>query len=282
MRYDFEHIVDLGPDNMQTAMVGHEPDSTLVQYFQRDERIESKSANVYLGQYGTLEEDLEIDDLSRMTNNLARRIGIKTHVGFGAYGFFEDIETEYTHILLPINSQDDVPPVALKSIIPPMSDNREPAPFVAFASNANAGREAWRAFNNVMGPASNPDDSWQSIWNTFPTGTATAKTGSAWLAIDLGTSTKVSRYTVYSRASTMLQGSPTSYTFEGSNNGTSWVVLNTVINRPIGNNGIHISHDLSVAAEYRYYRLNITKITSDASYAMTAAIVGQLQLWSPE
>ena len=119
MRFDFEHEVDLEPDNMRTVMFGHEPDEpggTLVQYFIDGDLAESRSAMIRQGQYGDLADMLE-DDIPprRMTDKQILRIGVKSLVGLGAYGFYvsRDETGVYTRVMIPINWSAGGPPPTL-------------------------------------------------------------------------------------------------------------------------------------------------------------------------
>ena len=89
---------------MNTVMFGNEPRNELIQYFIHEGRAENRSAVIELGDYTNLADELE-DELQRMTSGQVSRIGVKSLVGLGAYGFYvsQNEEGEFTRILLPIN-----------------------------------------------------------------------------------------------------------------------------------------------------------------------------------
>ncbi len=101
----------------------------------------------------------------------------------------------------------------------------------------------------------NSTDYINSVW-------AVAST-TAWLKYDFGVSTPrvVIRYTLRGQA-TLPQRSPKNWTFEGSNDNTNWVVLDTRTNQTswAGQN----IYDISNTTAYRYYRINITANNGEA------------------
>jgi|GEM_PF-6383156 len=107
MRFEFDHIVDLEPSGMRTAMFGNEPDNRLIQYFIGGSQTANRSAEIILGNYANLYDELEDEATARITSSNVSRIGVKTLVGLGAYGFYVDANGEYSYILIPINPKDE-------------------------------------------------------------------------------------------------------------------------------------------------------------------------------
>lgn len=122
--------------------------------------------------------------------------------------------------------------------------------------------------------------------NTTPSGTAAASTiGIAWNAFDRNTGTS---YTTPSNSLGWLSyqfptgkiikrygfltGSgnnrPTNWTFEGSNNGSTWVVLDTKVGFATGASTFH-SFDISAnTTSYTYYRINVTGVVAGTNYVI--------------
>ena len=68
---------------------------------------------------------------------------------------------------------------------------------------------------------------------------------------------------------------PTDYTIEGSNDDTDWTVLKTVVgNTTFGKGSVNGAIELAnVNGNYRYYKINVTKVTaSDSTYVAIANV----------
>ena len=125
---------------------------------------------------------------------------------------------------------------------PAMTANNAPSPYVAAASN-EAGNLAFNAFNRVY---------------TTNTGWF-ANVTSAWLSMDFGSGSSIviDGYTIY--ASNVQSFNPQNWTFEGSNNNSTWTTLHTVtLGAAIGANSSYSSGNIGNTTGYRYYRANIT------------------------
>jgi hypothetical protein len=122
--------------------------------------------------------------------------------------------------------------------IPQMSSNTTPSGTAA-ASGVLGGNAAWQAFDRNTGTA------WQS--NT---------TNSGWLSYQFPTGRIIKRYGFFTGTNNI--GNPRTWTFEGSNNGSTWVVLDTQTNFVTGVSTFH-SFDISAnTTSYTFYRINIT------------------------
>ncbi len=81
----------------------------------------------------------------------------------------------------------------------------------------------------------------------------------AWIVYDLGSGNekRVSRYRVAYNSVATNDNSPNDWTFEGSNDAASWIVLDTRTGQGWTSSGIK-TYSFSNTTHYRYYRLNIT------------------------
>jgi hypothetical protein len=107
---------------------------------------------------------------------------------------------------------------------------------------------AWRAFNRNT--TNNIDQRWASTTNN-----------SGWIGFQFnnGLSAKViNQYLIYGSGAT--GNNPSTWTFEGSNDGSSWTVLHTVTATTIGANSVYSSPTLANTTSYEYYRINVTAV----------------------
>lgn len=126
-----------------------------------------------------------------------------------------------------------------------------PSPYVASASTENSGLEAFHAFDNAA--------SFGQYW------VATTSTG--WLKIDLGLGNayQAGSYRVRVNQVPEPNRAPKDWTFEGSNNNSTWTVVDTVVSQTgwiSGETRVFIC-DVQTTS-YRYFRLNITANNGDA------------------
>jgi hypothetical protein len=131
--------------------------------------------------------------------------------------------------------------MATVSIVPTMTTNTAPSPYVASANSENAGTYlAFKAF----------DANDATYWLT----SHLATTG--WLKIDLGVSHRVIKYRMQ-RIGTIVN--PKNWTFEGSATG-AFAGEETVLDTQTGvtSNGAWVDYSFNNTTAYRYYRLNIT------------------------
>ena len=122
-----------------------------------------------------------------------------------------------------------------------MSANSTPIPYIAAAdSNLGSGFEPWRAFNGNFDGAT---DRW------IKNGTG------GWLSMDFGSGIVINGYRV--TGTTTQTVNPRNWTFEGSNNNSTWTVLHTVTNGA-GISGMYQATNIGNVTSYRYYRINIS------------------------
>jgi hypothetical protein len=125
-----------------------------------------------------------------------------------------------------------------------MTSNTTPSG-IAAASAAQS--PAWQAF----------DKNTATFWQTPSSG----QTG--WLLYQFPTGKIIKKYGFNSVATTTIN--PKTWTFEGSNNGSTWTVLDTQTNFPTQANTFYSFDISSNTTSYTYYRINITATTGGAS-----------------
>lgn len=127
-------------------------------------------------------------------------------------------------------------------ITPKMTSASAPSPFAASAStNWTSDITAWKAFSGLAGSSG---DYWAS----------TAVTG--WLKLDWGSSVTITGYALSSSGSTNM--SPADWTFEGSDDDSSWTTLDTQTGLSSGWASGVLRYFAIASASYRYYRINIS------------------------
>lgn len=128
--------------------------------------------------------------------------------------------------------------IKCKDITPLMTSNTEPSPYVVNASSKN---------NPVYNMFDNNDETYYRSNINFTTG---------WISIDFGKKNVIDCYTL--RNSYNALWSMNSWTFEGSNDNSTWDVLHTVINKQDWNVNETYTFFFNNLNEYRYYRINCT------------------------
>jgi hypothetical protein len=123
-----------------------------------------------------------------------------------------------------------------QTIVPVMTADNAPSPYVASASSTYSGSyPAYAAF----------DGNAATRWAT-PSGTHTG-----WLKIDIGTAKAITGYRILSYSSQ----SPTDWTVQGSNNDSTWTTLDT---RTGQQPTTLTTFSFTNSTAYRYYKLDIT------------------------
>jgi len=134
-------------------------------------------------------------------------------------------------------------------VIPQMSNNTTPAPFVASASSVLATRAAYRAFDYSIGT----DNHWL----------ANATTG--WLKIDLGIAYRVGKYIMTDVGENQTVRDPKNWTIQGSSNGADYITLDTRTGFTWTNTESKTFYILN-PINYRYYKVDVTLNNGDATY----------------
>jgi|GEM_PF-3326237 len=155
--------------------------------------------------------------------------------------------------------------------IPIMTSNTTPSG-VAFASEAFSGNPAYYAFNSGT-------PGWESNGGSAP-----------WVLGYQFTSGKVIlNYSVLAfSAFSFPTRCPASWTFEGSNNGTSYTVLDTVNNFTFSSQSIWYEFPFLNSTSYTYYRMNISANAGDQYCGVgglrmfTASNIIKLHVLSPD
>ena len=129
---------------------------------------------------------------------------------------------------------------------PAMTANNAPSPYVAAASTVQgAGNDAFAAFNRVY----TTNTGWFSAIGST----------TGWLSMDFGSGSSVviDGYTIFGNDTQTLN--PRNWTFEGSNNNSTWTVLHTVaLPSAIAASSSYSSGSIGNITGYRYYRVNIS------------------------
>jgi hypothetical protein len=133
--------------------------------------------------------------------------------------------------------------------IPTMTSANTPSGVVT-ASNENSasGWNAWKAFDHVINVSSG--------WETQNGVTA------AWIAYQFAAAKTIGRYRIFPYSG--ATGDPKDWTFEGSNNGADWDVLDTQANIGSWVAGTAKQFNIANPASYLHYRLNVTAPTGAA------------------
>lgn len=133
------------------------------------------------------------------------------------------------------------------SPIPNMTNNTTPAGVgQAFASSNSV--NAWQAFKKPITNFTNTG--WQ------PSGTVPQQLG-----FQFNNARNIQRYSWYTNSNANQR--PRNWTFEGSNDGVTYVVLHTVT--AYANTGTYFSPVISNPSSYLYYRINVTAVQSGTS-----------------
>jgi hypothetical protein len=148
-----------------------------------------------------------------------------------------------------------------------MTGASTPSPFViANSSNFDANSFASRAFDALISTTN------EAYW--IGTGG-----GVDWVSLDLGSgnSKRLGRYGVWPLEHiTAPARTPKNWTIEGSNNNTTWTVLDTRTNQTSWSSNVPKLFTLAtVGIAYRYFRINITANNGDATYTE----IGQLSFF---
>ena len=127
-----------------------------------------------------------------------------------------------------------------QSVVPAMTANNAPTPFVASASTEFDGSyPAWKAFDGTTA----------GYWST-----TTAGKIPCWLKIDLGNAKVLNGYSIYMDAGTYA---PETWKFQGSNNDSDWTDLDSQASLTFGA-GETKQFNFTNSTAYRYYRIAVT------------------------
>lgn len=133
------------------------------------------------------------------------------------------------------------------NLVPALTSNTSASPIVVSASSIYSSTyDAWKAFNNTLIDAT---DCWATASGTTV----------GWLKVDFGTPKIVNKYIITARNnSTASTESPKAWAFEGSNDNTNWVILDTRTNEINWSQAQQREYTFTNTTAYRYYRIYIT------------------------
>lgn len=137
-------------------------------------------------------------------------------------------------------------PVLVPDIATPVMTSNVTPSGVAFASSSNGGSLPWIAFNQD-GPSTT---FWQS-----------GTTNSGILGYQFPSGKIIKRYSIRMNTSGVATY-PTAWTFQGSNDGTTYTTLETVTGNVISIGSSYVSGILANTTSYIYYRINITAVNT--------------------
>ena len=100
MFFNIVDIIDLLPEKQSIIHIGNEPNNDLVQYFKDGDFLRNRSDRIVRNNYSEL---ILNDEAPRFTRRRISRFGIKSAVGIGAYGFYQDVQDEFGYVKVPIN-----------------------------------------------------------------------------------------------------------------------------------------------------------------------------------
>lgn len=211
----------------------------------------------------TISEELYLnngfDDVTLLNNTYTKSKVYGTKDSDTATGQIFSVEIPSNAINInSINSENNMGKYS-ENLIPVMTSNTTPSG-VASASNVYDGNyEAWRAFDR--------DNSNYFCWYTY-------NISYGWLQYKFTEKKQIQKYTVTSRNNgTLPLGAPKNWTFEGSNDGVNWDVLDTRINEIAWSSNEKREYIFNNNQLYLYYRINIT--SSNTSKALG---IGELEM----
>lgn len=141
------------------------------------------------------------------------------------------------------------------SRVPIMTDATTPAPLVASASTDST--NAFKVFDQA-------DSQWVA---TATTGTHKLDFGSQRWAVD--------QYTIEPQSTTRA---PSEWTFEGSQDDSAWVTLDTRTGQTTWSTGVKVTYHCGNKTKFRYYRLVITANNGDG----TNLEIDEVQYFAPD
>lgn len=146
----------------------------------------------------------------------------------------------------------------LTTLVPNLASNSGISGYVPLASTElDSSHQAWQAFDGVTA----------TLWE------ATGATGT--LQIDLGSGNGQVAYQYGILGSSTANQSPKSWTFNGSNDGSTWTPLDTRTNTTFTASQLQ-NFSISNTASYRYYQLNVSANGGGSNLALS-----QLNILSP-
>lgn len=200
------------------------------------------STNNSVGYQGLFYEQI---NLTKSTHKVVIENLVPLSVRFDAIDIDSDgyMTTGYINKVLISSTSGNVFSILSKNkstvnIIPAMTSNTSPSGVASASSIFGATNDAWKGFDGTA-------SSWRA--NSLTTG---------WLQYEFPTKYKVNKYSVTSSATTTY--TPKSWTFEGSNDGLVYTILDTQNNVTSWFNSEEKVFSFENINPYKYYRINIS------------------------
>ncbi|MGM3175697.1 discoidin domain-containing protein [Dickeya lacustris] len=162
----------------------------------------------------------------------------------GAF-YAKEIKADGKSISIAVNANDKTYPIPL------MTSNNLPSGYLVSSSSIFPGNYAYFAFQQKNGPSTS---SWASAINDLP----------AWLRIDLPSMETVSGYQLAGRTNPVsaYKQQPTAFDVQGSNDGTTWVTVDSQKNLVWASADEIKTFKLSTPVKYSKYRIYISAVNS--------------------
>ncbi len=141
------------------------------------------------------------------------------------------------------------------NVIPTMTSYTTPSGVASASSTLDTNQVAWKAFDHN---STDYNFGWQSSKYSFPN----------WLMYEFTSAKKITKYSITSSTNGNSVGAPKNWTFEGSNDGTNWTVLDNRTNEPSWTELEKRSYLINNSNEFLKYRIVI-----NSSSAWTTSIL---------
>jgi len=145
-------------------------------------------------------------------------------------------------------------------LIPDMTSNTAPSGTASASDTIGGDRIAFRAFDDSNVDANT--DCWHSANVAHP----------HWVRYQFTSAKTIAKYTVSARDGGT--NAPEDFTFEGSDNGSDWDVLDTISGEDTWASQETKTYYVDTPASYTYYQLNISKSISGDNYVA----VGEMEM----
>lgn len=142
----------------------------------------------------------------------------------------------------------------INKLTPTMTSDTAPSPYKTSASGYNSKNYPFLAFDKGSIDIDEP-----TKWYVDTTGVS-----SHWLKIDFSTPMTINAYSIAGYVMGAYNYTPKSWALEGSNNDSTWTILDSVTDETYSIENHKKIRELFNSATYRYYRINITKSHRDS------------------
>jgi hypothetical protein len=240
----------------QTYKLTWKPLTSLTEGDQVYYRVQSQDTPSFKIGYEVAPETLLFIPASDLNSNV-----VDSNFGATAVSYETVDESNYKHRVFSYQYDEETYRLNtdITDIVPTLTSDTTPSPYVVtYSSLYGASYAGYKSFND------NTSDFWHSA-----TGLP------AWIAINLGSQKVITKYRIAQRSGLHI---PYDWLFQGSNDGSSWTTLETVVDASyIGVwTGYHFV-DFGKIGAYQYYRLYITRTSSTyANVAEIELIAGEL------